>query len=149
MFSLEIKGLQNLNAGLASLPAALLIAQRTAMEASTKLVEADAKANVPRRTGDLAASIHSQVGSFGVGLDGSVGTDSTYGWFVEQGTGPHEIAPVTAQALLTDIGVFARVQHPGTSPAPYLAPALNNNRVQILEILRASFQAALSLVRGV
>ena len=119
------------------------------MEASTKLIETTAKANVPRRTGSLADSIQSKVTSVGLGFDGSVGSDALYAPFIEQGSRPHEIAPVAALALLTDVGIYASVQHPGTSPQPYLAPALNNNRLQILELFRAAAQAGLALVRGV
>lgn len=149
MFSLQFLGLANLEAGLAGLSVALEGAERAAMEASVKLVEADAKAKVKRRTGTLAASIQSKISSVGAGLEGSVGTDASYAPFVEEGTRAHEIAPVMAMALLTDVGVFASVHHPGTSPAPYLAPALNDNRAQILEIFKASAQSALSLVRGI
>lgn len=134
---------------MAGLPVALEGAERAAMEVSVKLVEAEAKGKVKRRTGGLAASIQSKISSVGAGLEGSVGTDTSYGPFVEEGTRSHEIAPVTAMALLTDVGIFASVHHPGTSPAPYLAPALNDNRIQILEIFRTSAQAALSLVKGV
>lgn len=119
------------------------------MEASTKLVETTAKGTVPRRTGALADSIQSKITSVGTGLEGSVGTDSVYGPFIEEGSRAHEIAPLTAMALLTDIGVFAHVQHPGTSPTPYLAPALNDNRGKIIEIFQAAAQVALSLVKGV
>ena len=46
-----------------------------------------------------------------------------YGWYVRNGTDPHEIRPKRAQALRFEINgevVFAkRVNHPGTSPNPY------------------------------
>ena len=46
-----------------------------------------------------------------------------YGWFVREGTEPHEIRPRLAKALRFFIGdaeIFAmKVNHPGTSPNPY------------------------------
>lgn len=46
-----------------------------------------------------------------------------YGWFVREGTGPHEIRPRLAKALRFFIGdeeIFAtRVNHPGTKANPY------------------------------
>ena len=46
-----------------------------------------------------------------------------YGWFVREGTEPHEIRPRLAKALRFFIGdeeVFAmKVDHPGTRPNPY------------------------------
>jgi len=46
-----------------------------------------------------------------------------YGWFVREGTGPHEIRPRLAKALhffIGDAEVFAtRVNHPGTKANPY------------------------------
>lgn len=149
MFSIQVLGLADLEASLVGLPVALEDAEMLAMDASVKLVEATAKGKVPRRTGQLAASIQSKVSNQGPGFEGSVGTNAMYAPFVEEGSRPHEISPVTAMALLTDIGVFSHVQHPGTSAEPYLAPALNDNRPEILEIFRVAAQTALSLVHGV
>lgn len=144
-----ILGLENLRAGLDALPVTLRDAERTATELAGQLVQTDAQGRAPRRSGQLIASIESMVDDTLHGYTVSVGTDISYGSFVEEGTAPHEIAPVAALALVTDVGVYARVQHPGTSPQPYLAPALEDNRDDILELYRASAQDALATIRGV
>lgn len=139
---IKILGLTNLQVGFAALPVTLSVAEQVALEESLKLVEADAKS---RTRGRLASSIQSKIS----GPSGSVGTDLDYGPFVEGGTAPHEIAPVTALALLTPIGIYASVQHPGTPPRPFLQPALDENRLKILAIFQAAAQKALALIRGV
>ena len=56
-----------------------------------------------------------------------IGSNSLIGVFVHQGTRPHEILPVRAQALRFRVGgihgsfIFARrVWHPGTKPNPFV-----------------------------
>ena len=63
-----------------------------------------------------------------------------YGWFVREGTGPHEIRPRIAKALhffMGDEEIFAtRVNHPGTQANPYHKRVLESLMPQIQQIVR-------------
>jgi HK97 gp10 family phage protein len=107
-------------------------------------VVAQAKRNVPRKTGNLGRSIHvGQVSEETAQVIASAG----YAAFVEFGTRPHLIRPVTKKSLAwpaTGAGArltgsarsstrrggnggmaFARiVHHPGTSPHPFMETAV-------------------------
>jgi hypothetical protein len=96
----------------------------------------EAKALVPRKTGNLGRTIGSEVaGSFSVRLF----AHANYAAAVEHGTKAHDIRPKTKKALRFAAGaggarltgsprkgadvVFARVvHHPGTKPHPFLLP---------------------------
>lgn len=154
-------------AGLNTLFPELAAANKAAMHASTFLVESTAKALVPRRTGHLQASIQSEVTGSGVTLRGAVGTDISYGAFVEEGAHAHDIAPVTASALMVpvapmggfgggrlsgaarsgqQVAFLAHVRHPGNLPHPYLIPALEINRGPIQAIFTAAAQKVLGQI---
>jgi len=78
----------------------------------------------PKRTGRLAASIrYRREGE----MSYSVGSGLRYAPFVEYGTKPHLIRPVSAKVLAFTVGaakVFAKiVKHPGSKERPFLRPA--------------------------
>jgi len=87
----------------------------------------DARNYVHKRSGRLAESLRSEV----QGKVLRVGSlDCNYATDVELGTSPHVILPKNKQALHwpdADHPV-AKVNHPGTAPAPYLRPALFQRR---------------------
>lgn len=164
----QILGVGNLSQGLSRLHAGITAAMREAMQTSVLLVESEAKAKVPRRSGRLFSSIQSSVSA--TGDEGHVGTDVEYAPYVEMGTRAHEIAPVTALALMVpvapsggfgggrlsgsprsgqQVGIFARVHHPGTSAKPYLEPALKDNEANIQNIFAAAIQRLLGTIKGV
>lgn len=102
------------------------------------LVEGDAKRNCPVQTGELRASITSRVEEVEGNLQGEVGTPLMYGNYVEYGTG-----------LFSSLGLGRKdvpwwyknekdewVSTSGQPPQPFLIPALNNNRNEILEQLK-------------
>ncbi|NHV97738.1 MAG: HK97 gp10 family phage protein [Thaumarchaeota archaeon] len=79
----------------------------------------------PKRTGRLAASIrYRREGE----MSYSVGSELIYAPFVECGTKPHVIKPVSAKVLAFTVGasrVFAKVvNHPGSKERPFLRQAL-------------------------
>lgn len=87
----------------------------------------DAKNYVHKRSGrlhdSLRAECHDKVLRVG-------SLDCNYSVDVENGTGPHVITPTNKKALAwpgADHPV-AKVNHPGTAPAPYLRPALFQRR---------------------
>ena len=78
----------------------------------------------PKRTGRLAASIrYRREGE----MSYSVGSELRYAPYVEFGTKPHRIRPISAKALVFTVGatkVFAKaVNHPGSKEKPFLRPA--------------------------
>ena len=71
-----------------------------------------------------------------------IGANSLIGVYVHQGTRPHEIVPVRAQALRFRAGgihgrwVFARrVWHPGTKPNPFVRRTV----VRLVRFIRTEF----------
>lgn len=96
------------------------------------------KSETPRRTGKLVRSTGIRIKGraedqrLEVRQSAKSPNGSLYGRFVRQGTRPHEIRPVRANALRWEDGSgvhFAKkVNHPGTKPNPYHKRALD--RVQ-------------------
>lgn len=87
----------------------------------------DARNYVHKRTGRLHDSLRREVRDKVLRV-GSL--DCNYATDVELGTSPHVILPQNKKALFwpdADHPV-ARVNHPGTAPAPYLRPALFQRR---------------------
>jgi hypothetical protein len=87
----------------------------------------DAQSLVRKRTGRLHDSLRAEVQDKVLRV-GSL--DCNYATDVEMGTAPHVILPNSKKALSwpgADHPV-ARVNHPGTAPAPYLRPSLFQRR---------------------
>jgi hypothetical protein len=106
----------------ASLDAHLGPAINDLMDLLGGMVEHDAKAFAPKKTGRLAQSIHHEVN------DGvfRVGSNLDVALWMEEGTRPHVIRPRNAKALMWPGAdhPYALVNHPGTRPSPFLRPAL-------------------------
>lgn len=101
------------------------------------LVEKSAKKNAPKGTGELRRSITSKIEVEGDDLVGVVYTPLEYAPYVEYGTGLF-----AEEGGRTDVpwryqdekGEWHTTS--GQAPQPYMRPALNENREQILEILK-------------
>lgn len=95
----------------------------------TRRITAQAKLNVPVRTGNLGRAIEPDpikfAGPFRVETGVTAHTD--YAAMVHEGTRPHVIRPRQANALRFQVGsrtVFAKsVHHPGTKARPFLRNA--------------------------
>lgn len=120
------------------------------VESTSEEARDDAEVNAPRDTGELAESITllAKIRA----LERTIVVLADHGPHVEYGTSAHIIRPQEAQALRfrssTGETVFAaHVEHPGTTPQPYLRPALNANqrtlereiKRELRETLRAAF----------
>ena len=98
------------------------------------LVERDAKQNCPVLTGELRASITSRVEEDNTTITGTIGTPLMYGNYVEYGTGLFS----TNGKGRTDVPWYYQdkdgnwISTSGQQPQPFLIPALNNNREEIL-----------------
>ena len=108
-----------------------------AMGKACALVERDAKQNAPKDTGALRRSITSKVEHNGNEIQGIVFTPLEYAPYVEYGTGlfaeegGRQDVPWTYQ---DDKGEWHTTN--GQKPQPFMRPALDDNRAQILRILK-------------
>lgn len=89
-----------------------------------------ARAEAPARTGALRNSIQPEPTTLaGDTIRGGVRAAAEYGIFVHEGTRPHPIVAVRAQALrfvMNGQVVYAKsVKHPGTRPDRFFLRALN------------------------
>lgn len=98
-------------------------------------VEAEAKRQVPVRTGTLRRSITSVVES--AGERGRVGTNLRYALWVHEGTRAHVIVPTVKRALYWKGArhPVRRVMHPGTKGQPFLRNALATSRDSLQRII--------------
>lgn len=86
--------------------------------------EHDLRAHTPVDTGNMAANttVRDRPHPAGAMIEATVDTD--YAQYVREGTRPHRIAAVNAQALRFDwrgsTVFFKSVNHPGTSPDPWV-----------------------------
>ena len=101
------------------------------------LVERSAKQKAPKDTGELRRSITSEVRESNNELSGVVFTPLLYAPYVEYGTGlfaesgGRQDVPWNYQ---DDEGNWHRTS--GQHPQPYMRPALEENRTEILRILK-------------
>lgn len=105
-----------------------------AISKSCMLVERSAKQLAPKgRTGELAQSITSEV----KGLTGEVYTPLEYAPYVEYGTGlfaENGGRSAVPWVYCDDKGDFYTTY--GQHPQPYMRPALNQNREEIVRIIK-------------
>ena len=106
------------------------------LEKACAIVERAAKEKAPKGTGELRRSITSKV----EGTEGVIYTPLLYAPYIEYGTGlfaengGRTDVPWSYQ---DDKGEWHTTS--GIHPHPYMRPALNDNRGQILEILKECF----------
>lgn len=104
-----------------------------ALQRACAIVERSAKQNAPKGNGELRRSITSRVDN----LEGVVFTPLEYAPYVEYGTGlfaeegGRTDVPWSYQ---DDEGEWHSTS--GMPPSPYMRPALNQNREQILRIIK-------------
>ena len=99
---------------------------------ATYRVGGRARRNAPSKFGKLRQSIREKIGK----LKGEISVNVDYAGAVERGTKPHIIKPKKKKALAFKPGggfrfwdesgrvVLKSVKHPGTSPQPFLGPAM-------------------------
>ena len=92
-----------------------------------RAILADAQHLVPKRSGRLRDSLRAEVQNKVLRV-GSL--DCNYATDVEMGTSAHVIKPRFKRALFWEGAdhPVAKVNHPGTAPAPFLRPALFQRR---------------------
>lgn len=106
-------------------------AMRRSLEQACLLVERSAKQKAPKDTGALARSITSKV----EGLEGTVYSPLEYAPYVEYGTGLFaDGGRQTPWSYQDGKGNWHTTS--GQPPQPFLKPALDENREEILEIIK-------------
>ena len=132
---IEINGLEGLEKRLEELIDANNAEQ--ALQKACALVEREAKQKAPKGTGELRRSITSRIERDGDDLRGVVFTPLEYAPYVEYGTGLFAEEQGRADvpwSYQDDEGNWHTTS--GMHPQPYMRPALDENREQILRILR-------------
>lgn len=133
--SIELEGINDLLSSLEELGD--LDNFKDALGKACALVERSAKQKAPKGTGELRRSITSKVESNGSDIQGVVFTPLEYAPYVEFGTGlfaengGRQDVPWNYQ---DDKGEWHSTS--GMKPRPYMRPALNENREEILRILK-------------
>lgn len=110
-----------------------------ALKKSCALVERDAKKNAPKGTGELRNSITSKIERSGEDLQGIVYTPLLYAPYVEYGTGIYAEEQGRADVpwvYRDDKGEFHTTC--GMPPQPYMRPALDMNREEIIRLIEGA-----------
>ena len=132
--SIRLEGLEDILDRLDGLSTEQMVAN---MGKACALVEASAKRNAPKGTGELRRSITSKVEERGGEVVGTVYTPLEYAPYVEYGTGlfaesgGRQDVPWHYQ---DDKGEWHTTS--GQNPHPFMRPALNQNREQIKRVLQ-------------
>jgi HK97 gp10 family phage protein len=115
-----------------------------------KLIETRAKQNAAFITGNLRRTIHVLQDATPDNLEVIIEASASYAAAVEKGTRPHLIEPVNAKVLAFKMQgvpetVFAtHVHHPGTQAQPFMAPAVEDLRDEILSNIERALREELS-----
>lgn len=111
---------------------------KRALQNGCLIVERDAKKNCPVLTGELRASITSRVEETEDGIQGEVGTPLMYGNYVEYGTGLFSANGRGRKEVPWWYQDAEGEWHStvGQMPQPFLIPALNANRQEIIDQLK-------------
>lgn len=133
--SIELEGINELLSSLEDLGS--LDDLKGALGKACALVERSAKQKAPKGTGELRRSITSKIDENGTDIQGVVFTPLLYAPYIEFGTGlfaesgGRQDVPWCYQ---DDEGNWHSTS--GMKPQPYMRPALNENREEILRILK-------------
>lgn len=109
----------------------------SAMQDACDLVEGSAKDKAPKDTGALRRSITSKIEVNGSEIDGIVFTPLEYAPYVEYGTGlfaENGNGRQTPWVYRDDEGNYHYTH--GQHPQPFLRPALNENKDEIIQIIK-------------
>ena len=109
----------------------------SAMQDASNLVEGAANDKAPKDTGALRRSITSKIEVTGSEIDGIVFTPLEYAPYVEYGTGlfaENGNGRQTPWVYRDDKGDYHYTH--GQHPQPFLRPALNENKNEIIQIIK-------------
>jgi len=145
---LHVSGLSELDRLLKELPAKIEgNIMRGAVRAGAKVMETRAKELVPVDDGDLRDSIKVSTKSKRGQVSATVragGKKAFYAHMVEFGTARHFIKPKKRKSLFFAGIAREVVDHPGTSPKPFMRPALDNSQREAVDAAAAYIRARLA-----
>jgi len=145
---LHVSGMSELDSLLKELPAKIEgNIMRGAVRAGAKVMEARAKELVPVDDGDLRDSIKVRAKSKRGQVSATVRAGSKkafYAHMVEFGTARHFIKPKKRKSLFFAGIAREVVDHPGTSPKPFMRPALDNSQREAVDAAAAYIRARLA-----
>lgn len=135
MSNVKFEGLEEVLEGLSSL--SNIEGYEKALKKACMLVERSAKQKAPKGTGELRNSITSKIETDGDEMRGVVYTPLEYAPYVEYGTGLF-----AEEEGRTDVPWHYQDEEgnwhstSGMPPRPYMRPALDENREQIIRLLK-------------
>jgi hypothetical protein len=138
--TVQIIGLERLQAGVSAGPATLAAEVRTAMTAGSLLIEGTARSLAPKDTGRLAGSITHAITGGGANLTSRIAPSVNYGLWAEKGRGPGKPPPVAAIAPWArrhgmDPYILARsIGRKGTRGKPFMRPAFDSNVSRVISL---------------
>lgn len=138
--TVQIIGLERLQASIAAGPSTLAAEVRTAMTAGSLLIEGTARSLAPKDTGRLAGSITHAITGGGANLTSTIGPSVAYGLYAEKGRRAGKMPPIAAIAPWArrhgiDPFVLARsIARKGTKGRPYMLPAFNQNVSRVVSL---------------
>ncbi len=132
MPDVSLKGFAELEKALSQLPEKIeRNIVRSALRMAAKVVEAEAKRQVPVRSGRLRDSIRTSVKLqkgrpvATVKVGGKEKGQPFYAHLVEFGTAAHVIKAAPGKALAIGTGTLKSVDHPGATAKPFMRPAFD------------------------
>lgn len=152
MITLKIDGLDRIQNQLAEGKQNIGSNIRWAMVQAVNAVKNTAQGKVAYKTGTLRRSIFTDIQANGykgiIAQDFSV---ANYGIFIEYGTRPHDIIPVSKKVLADARQgiIFGKlVHHPGTMAQPFMQPALEDNLDRIKDLFAEAMFKVVRQIAG-
>lgn len=149
----HVKGLSELDKYLSELtPKMERNVLRGAMRAGAKPVEAEVKANLPVKTGQLRAGVKTRTSARGGIAKATIRATGKHAYiapWLEFGVGAHRIVAKAGKWLLFG-GVFAKsIDHPGFQPRPVWRPALASQASNALVAIGGYIKNRLATKHGI
>lgn len=152
---IQVHGLKELDKALKQIgPRAAKNALRASIRAAGRVVVKDARRRLPPQYDTLKRSLFVKVNrqrdpfSITAQVGPTTGRSAKYdGWYahlVEFGVDPHEITVKNRKVLVDYSTVYGKkVQHPGVPAKPFLTPAFEQNKQEIVEAQRKKLWEAI------
>jgi hypothetical protein len=153
-FSFEVSGTNEVLGVLNTLDRAGVVRVQEALRAHGKELRREARGRVRRDTGAFRKKIRTKFSRDKLTATTAAftraGKPHPLSHILEFGTAPHSLAPKNGQALKMGEDAFAAsVQHPGTPASPWLFPAAEATRGQLISAVRDSMlEATRDAARG-
>ena len=134
-FSIQVTGLDQMKAAFKNSPQTTRNIMNPVIHTAINILgKYTVKGVVPWKTGRLTQSFIASYGD----LMGMWRPTVNYALYVHEGTGPHDIVPIKAQALFWPGAAHPvkRVHHPGTRPNPFMPRIIQNAQSDIDALLK-------------